>query len=586
MSWKQRTVDCPMSIINSQKANCKNCYKCVRVCPVKSIKVENHQAKIIEHDCIFCGICVLECPQGAKVVPSELEKVKSLLNGEDPVILSLAPSYYGAFDVSDTKKFVGWLKALGFFGVAETSAAAAYVTAEYYELMKKNEQKNIITTSCPSANRLIETYYPSLVDQMAPVVSPMIAHGRLLKQAYPHAKVVFAGPCIAKKEEAQDIRHSSEIDAVLTFEELDAWINACGYVVEKAPPATFLNPSSKILRMYPVAEGILESIRSRAGGDMGDWKLLSVSGKENCQLLCKSLERGELNHCVIELNVCEDGCINGPKTVGDPASRFVKKGQIRSYAAEDCDVFPPLVEDISLGKLFMDCSSKEDLPDEETIRRLLAKIGKDTPEKELNCGSCGYPTCRDKVIAVYQNKAEWNMCVPYMRERAESLSNYVMAQSPEIIVIVNDEMEILEFNAAAERAFRMSRNEAVQKNLYEIFDSTDFQIVFDEKQSIQNKTVEYPEYGITTQQNIVYVPKENVVIGMFRDVTKEVEEEERKFKLRVESMEMAQKVIDKQMVAAQQIAFLLGETTAETKVTLTQLKDMMVKKEGEESEGQ
>ena len=178
------------------------------------------------------------------------------------------------------------------------------------------------------------------------------------------------------------------------------------------------------------------------------------------------------------------------------------------------------------------------------------------------------------------------MCVPYMRERAESLSNYVMAQSPEIIVIVNDEMEILEFNAAAERAFRMSRNEAVQKNLYEIFDSTDFQIVFDEKQSIQNKTVEYPEYGITTQQNIVYVPKENVVIGMFRDVTKEVEEEERKFKLRVESMEMAQKVIDKQMVAAQQIAFLLGETTAETKVTLTQLKDMMVKKEGEESEGQ
>ena len=132
---------------------------CARVCPVKSIKVENHQAKIMAPTIVFfAGSVYWSVPQGAKVVPSELEKVKSLLNGEDPVILSLAPSYYGAFDVSDTKKFVGWLKALGFFGVAETSAAAAYVTAEYYELMKKNEQKNIITTSCPSANRLIETY--------------------------------------------------------------------------------------------------------------------------------------------------------------------------------------------------------------------------------------------------------------------------------------------------------------------------------------------------------------------------------------------------------------------------------------------
>ncbi len=565
-----------MSVIHSEKANCKNCYKCVRVCPVKSIRVENHQAKIIERDCIFCGSCVMGCPQGAKVVSGSTEKVKSLLASGQKVLVSLAPSYYSAFDVTEPEQFAGQLVALGFYGVSETSAAAAYVTAAYYEQMKQGEQKNLITTSCPSANRLIETYYPSLIGQLAPVVSPMIAHGRLLKQEYPDAKVVFVGPCIAKKDEAQDIRHDSEIDAVLTFEELQTWMKDANATLENAQPVKFLNESSKILRMYPIADGILESIKACAGGDLGDWELLSVSGKENCQLLCESLERGELEHCVIELNICEDGCINGPKTVGDPVSRFRKRGQVRRYAQQDCDRFPDLPAQVALGKPFFDRSSKEALPDEQTIRKLLEKIGKDTPEKELNCGTCGYATCRDKVVAVYQNKAEWNMCLPYMRERAESLSNHVLAQSPEIIMIVNEEMDIIEFNTAAQQAFGISRHEALEKNLYELLDASDFERVQETKEAIHNKTVAYPEYGITTQQDILYLENENVVIGMLRDITQEIEEQEQKYKLRMDSMEMAQKVIDKQMVAAQQIAFLLGETTAETKVTLTRLKEMMV----------
>lgn len=574
-----------MSVIHSEKANCKNCYKCVRVCPVKSIRVENHQAKIIERDCIFCGSCVRGCPQGAKVVTSELEKVKSLLTSSHPVILSLAPSYYSAFAFPSPEAFVGQLKALGFYGVSETSHAAAYVTAAYCQHIQKGEQKNIITTSCPSANRLIETYHPSLIGQLAPVVSPMIAHGRLLKQEYPDAKVVFAGPCIAKKDEAQDIRHNSEIDAVLTFDELQQWMQECG-AVPNASPAQFLNASSKILRMYPVADGILESLKACAGEGLGDWEYMSVSGKENCQLLCGALERGELEHCVIELNICEGGCINGPKNVGDSVSRFQKRGQVHRYAKQDCDRFPELPASVPLEKPFFDRSAKDDLPDEETIRKLLEKIGKDTPDKELNCGTCGYATCRDKVIAVYQNKAEWNMCLPYMRERAESLSNHVLAQNPEMIIIVNEDLDIMEFNIAAQKAFGVPRSEAVQKNLYELFDASDFEAVLEKKEALHNKTVAYPEYGITTQQDILYLPNEHVVIGMFRDITKEIEEQQKKYQLRMDSMEMAQKVIDKQMVAAQQIAFLLGETTAETKVTLTRLKEMMVGQEnGAEGNG-
>lgn len=213
---------------------------------------------------------------------------------------------------------------------------------------------------------------------------------------------------------------------------------------------------------------------------------------------------------------------------------------------------------------------------ESVIRSILAKIGKETPEQELNCGACGYASCREKAIAVYQNRAELTMCMPYMKERAESLSNYVLSETPNITIIVDSDMNIIEFNAAAEACFKISRREALEKALYELIDVSDFQFVFESKQSITNKKVHYREYNITTEQSIIYIEKENIAMGIFRDITKEEKELENRYHLRVETMEMAQKVIDKQMVAAQQIASLLGETTAETKVTLTKLKNMIV----------
>mgnify|MGYP002797816018 FL=1 len=241
-----------MSIIGLKKANCKNCYRCVKVCPVKSIRVADGQATIIERSCILCGTCLERCPQNAKTLISHLDTVQSMLNAGDQVILSIAPSYYGCFHVTDAQKFAGAVKALGFFGVSETSEGAAYVSAEYHKLMQENKMKNIVTTCCPSFNSLVEMYHPSIVDQLAPVVSPMIDHARLLKQRFPGARVVFCGPCIAKIAEAEDVRHNNEVDAVLTFEDLIAMFRASGVSVETAEPASFLNGSSKILRMYPI----------------------------------------------------------------------------------------------------------------------------------------------------------------------------------------------------------------------------------------------------------------------------------------------------------------------------------------------
>ncbi|MBS6861674.1 MAG: 4Fe-4S dicluster domain-containing protein, partial [Clostridiales bacterium] len=426
------------SIIGLKKANCKNCYRCVKVCPVKSIRVADGQATIIDRSCILCGTCLERCPQNAKTLISHRDVVERYLSSGDNVILSIAPSYYGCFHIQDPKRFAGAVKALGFFGVSETSEGAAYVTAEYHRLIQENKMKNIITTCCPSFNRLVELYHPGLIDQLAPVVSPMIAHARLLKQRFPGSRVVFCGPCIAKIDEADDVRHCNEVDAVLTFEDLIAMLHDKGVSIETAEPASFLNGSSKILRMYPVNEGILASLRQL--GDTGDWRFLSVSGTTESKDLCEALEAGELEHCVIEVNACRDGCVNGPAAGVKAHERFSSSVSVRNYALEDCDEYPTLRDSIPMHKTFLDRSPKEEIPDEDTIRAILAKIGKNGPEDELNCGSCGYPTCRAKAIAVFQGKAELEMCVPFMKERAESFANCLLAETPNITIMVDEEL--------------------------------------------------------------------------------------------------------------------------------------------------
>lgn len=564
-----------MSVIGLKKANCKNCYKCLKVCPVKSIRVVNEQAQIIDDDCLLCGTCLANCPQNAKTLTSSLDQVKEMLASGEKVAVSLAPSFLGSFSLEKPGQMAAALKKLGFCAVSETAQGAAYVTAQYHDLMVENKMKNIITTCCPSINRLIELYHPEVVEYMAPVVSPMIASARLIKQALGKGvKVVFVGPCIAKIDEAADIRHDTDVDAVLTFEDIEQWFREEGIVPGQCEDASFLNASSKILRMYPVTSGILESLKAR--GDCNNYRMITVDGIQECIALFSSMAKGELDHCFVEVNACKGGCVNGPAKTKGEETRFRAALDVENYAREDAGDYPAVDEEIPMGKRFFDRSRHEKLPDEDTIRSILAKIGKESPEQELNCGACGYNSCREKAIAVYLNKAELTMCVPYMKERAESLSNYVLSETPNITIMVDDEMNIIEFNKAAEECFKISRREALEKGLFELIDSSDFQFVLETKQPITNKKVHYKEYGITTEQSIIYIDKQNIVMGIFKDITKEEREQENLYDLRVETMEMAQKVIDKQMVAAQQIASLLGETTAEPKVTLTKLKNMIV----------
>lgn len=567
-----------MSIIGLQKANCKNCYKCIKVCPVKSIRLASEQAQIIEADCILCGKCLNTCPQNAKTLSSDLDKVKGFLKNGKRVIFSLAPSYYTSFDFDDERKLLGAFQRLGIFGTAQTADGAAYVTAEYHKLIKAHEMENIITTCCPTVNDLVEKYYPELIPYLAPVVSPMIAHGRLLKETYGHdAKVVFVGPCIAKKAEADDIRHETEIDAVLTFHDMHMWLEQEEICVNNCEPADFLRGDSEILRLYPIAGGIIKTLKRREGGDLPHYNIMSIDGIDNCKDVLDAIRAGQITGSFIEINACVSGCINGPARVSSAHDRFTGRIRIKEHVHTTGDGYPALTNVIPMHKGFVDRTDKREIPSEEVIRSILQKIGKDSPAQELNCGSCGYATCRDKAIAVYQGKAELTMCMPFMRQRAESLSNVVLTETPNITIIVDEDLNIVEYNAAAEKAFGVSRAAALTKGLYEILDPADTLAVFDSRQPIFDKKITVDAYHKTFLESIVYIKEGNYCMGIFKDITEEEALKEKSQKLRMDTVDMAQKVIDKQMVVAQEIASLLGETTAETKVTLTKLKDMIAR---------
>lgn len=568
-----------MKFIGFKEAQCRNCYKCVRICDVKAITVRDEQAQIMNDQCILCGHCLEACPQNAKTVISDLDRVKGYLRDKIPTVISLAPAYLGILKYRDPGQVVTALLKLGFTMVRETAEGAAIVTNEYDKLLTEGSMENIITTCCPSVNDLIEIYYPSLTKYMAPVVSPMIAHGMLLKKELgSHVKTVFLGPCIAKRREAEsDIRTSGYIDAVINFAELEEWLLEENISILDQEINSFSNKDPKVNRLYPISSGILSSVlASKKSTD--SYRKFYVHGMKNCIELLTSMEKGEVSGCFIEVNMCNGGCIKGPLADTKNISRFKVKLDMEEANPKTPveDNYYDSSKELNFYKPFYSRALKDKVPKEEEINKILQKIGKYKPEDELNCGACGYPSCRDKATAVYHGKAELTMCIPYMHEKARSMANVVLETTPNIILMVDSDLRIVEFSGAAERYFGISKAKAKDMYLYELVDPTDFLEVLQNKESIMGKKVEYKEKGLVTLQNIVYVPEQNAILGIFQDVTKDEEQNRQAYQVKMDTIEMAQKVIDKQMLVAQQIAGLLGETTAETKVTLTKLRDTIL----------
>lgn len=575
-----------IEIIDFKATKCKHCYKCVRYCEVKAIQVKDERAVIMPDKCILCGHCLKICPQSAKTLKSDLDLVKGFIARGDRVVVSIAPAYMGLLKYKTIGQVRSALIRLGFEDVRETSEGAAFVTAEYARLLEEHTMENIITTCCPSVNDLVEIYYPELVPYLAPVVSPMIAHGKLLKEELGRdVRVVFLGPCIAKKKESLDMRHQGFIDAVLNFNDINRWLDEENIVIEDCEDMPFTRFDPKVNRLYPVTNGVVSSVLATEPEKDG-YRKFYVHGVSNCIDLCKSMARGEIKGCFIEMNMCSGGCIKGPTVNDESISRFkVKLDMEEAIAREPASgkAMEPVWEKVSFRKRFVDRSPKDPMPTEEQIREILRMTNKTRPEDELNCGACGYPTCREKAIAVFQKKAELNMCIPFMHDKAESFANLVMETSPNVVLIVDEDMKILEYSAVGEKYFGKTRKEALDMYLYEFIDPTDFQWVFDTHQNIHGKKVTYTEYGVTMLQNIVYIKKENAVLATFIDITAQEEKARQDYETKLATADLAQKVIHKQMMVAQEIAGLLGETTAETKTTLTKLCQSLLD-DGNESE--
>ena len=562
-----------MPIIDFKAAMCKHCYKCVRGCEVKSIMIRDGHAYIMPNRCILCGECMQICPQSAKRLSSELSKVKEFIGEKVPTILSLSSSYIGLFHYKKRGQVKAALKKLGFAEVRDTAEGAALVTEEYVKLLEQGTMKNIITTACPSVVDLIEIHYPELIDNLSPVLMPSGVHARMLKKAYgDQAKIVFAGPCIAEKKEARTVRQEGCLDAVLTFEELNKWLEEEGIRIEDCEEEEFEEKHLGANLRYPVSGGLLTAVAA-AKRQKDNYRKLYVSGVKDCLEVCEAMKTGEVKGCFIEMNVCHGGCINGPAT-GQTVSTFKIKLDLEELLPKekaDLSSLGSMAENIPMARHFADHSQKEKLPTKEELESILEKTGKTRPEQELNCGACGYPTCREKAVAVYQKKAEVNMCIPYLFDRAKSMSHLVMETSPNMIMVIDENLKILECSSAVEKYFNKKRKEMRGRQLGAFINTEDVEQVFATHESIHSKKVTYPEHGLTTLQNLAYIPKGKLVIATFIDVTKDEELARVEHEKRVETMELAQKVIYKQMMVAQEIAGLLGETTAETKTTLTKL---------------
>ena len=546
-----------------KKSNCKNCYKCIRHCPVKSIRFSGNQAHIIADECVLCGQCFVVCPQNAKEIRSEVEKVKVLLQSGDPVYASVAPSFIANYDGIGINAIRDTLKKLGFADAEETALGATQVKTEYERILREENRDILISSCCHSVNLLIQKYFPKELPYLADVVTPMQAHCKDIKRRVPNAKCVFIGPCVAKKDEAD--YSDGIVDAVLTYEELSAWLKDMNIQIE----AAYDKEENSHARLFPTTGGILKTMVQNIDG----YAYVAIDGIENCIKTLRDIEDGKIHHCFIEMSACVGSCSDGPvlkKNHHSPVKGYL---DVVNYAGEkDFDIAQPDVFEMKHSFEVIELSAE--MPTEAEITETLRQMGKFEPSQELNCGSCGYNTCREKAIAIYQGKAEISMCLPFLKDKAESFSDAIAKNTPNGLIVLNEKLEVQQINAAAQRIMNIrSASDVLGDGVVRILDPRIFLEVLNTGRGVYNKRTYLAEYKRYVEQTVVYDKDSRMLICIMSDVTDEENEREKKENIRQQTVEVADKVVDKQMRIVQEIASLLGETAAETKIALSKLKE-------------
>ena len=413
-----------MPVVSTIKEKCRRCYTCVRKCPAKAIKVEDGQAKVLKERCIACGSCIKVCHQEAKAVRDSRPTVKDLFWNSEEVVACLAPSFPAAFPEAKPGQVIAAVKALGFSKVMEVAFGAELVARAHARFFRRCKDQLVIASTCPALVLYIRQYFPSLVSSLAPIVSPMVAMGRLVKRSYcPGASVVFIGPCIAKKEEIEDPNVAGDVDAILTFIELESMLQEAGIAMEKQPESLPDGPLPRLGRIFPVPGGLLRSAAMKE--DICQNQILVTEGKEACTQILNEVLRGAVEAKFLDLLFCE-GCINGPAFPNE-LSVFARKERVTNYVQASLaggGEEKHLADMAQYGKVDMKrtfTANDQRLPNPSMaiIREILRRTNKITAEDELNCGACGYNSCQEKASAVYWGLAENEMCLPYLIDQLE-----------------------------------------------------------------------------------------------------------------------------------------------------------------------
>ena len=559
--------------LDFKSARCKNCYKCLKECPVKAIRIVNNQAKIIETRCILCGKCTLVCPQNAKEVHSELSEIKALVNAKK-VIASVAPSFISNFNVPGFSAMRNALKQAGFYDAEETARGARAVADEYERLLAEGRYKNFITSCCPSVNRAISLYYQDALKYLAPVESPAVVHARILKEENPGCSIVFIGPCIAKKKEC---RESGLFDGVLTFEELEELFEELDIQPEDTKEAE--NQYWNRARVFPVSTGVIKTLKNPSA----DYEYIAVDGASRCREVLEEIDR--LEGIFVELNTCQGACVNGPCTLNREDSSIISNARVRKYTAKNSwgELLPEKDENVSLFCEHSRINTNDRQPSDEEIRKILEETDKYGPEDELDCGACGYSSCREKAWAVANGYADVEMCLPYMRERAENLSGEIIENSPNGIVVIDSSFRVVDIN---DKASQLLGIEQFREKADSIIDLTgndpDIIEALAEKRNLKLEELLIPATGSYVEFSLNHMKDHNMIFATMKDITEEVHYNEKLDKLTDETIAAADAVIKKQMRTAQEIASLLGETTAESKIALMKLKEILLIDEEDE----
>ena len=549
------------------KNNCQDCYKCVRQCPVKAIKIEDNSAQIVPDLCVVCGKCYKVCPVRAKQDRDDVTRAKNLIAAKEKVYVSLAPSWVAEFNNLTKEQLLTAIEMLGFAGVAETALGAEEVSAHIADFLSEKKEGVFLSTACPSFVEYINKYQPELNANLTPVMSPLLAHCKMMRKEFGEdIKIVFVGPCIAKKIEAD--RNSDILNVSISFRDLRHWFREKGinyHNVEPRKGIDFVQKHASKGRYYPIEGGMIETIKHY--GKTDNVYMMQLTGLDNIKRELSNIN-GDVHKkpIFIECLACDGGCVNGPCT-RQQKSGFEKRLCVLNDVEQEREfVLEDKKEDIA--KTYDIAPVNDKKYDDEQIKRVLELLGKHSIDDEINCNGCGYDNCRNFAKAVLAGKAEIDMCVSHIKQRAQKKANALLKCIPSPIVIVNSKLSIVEYNDQFVQAFWQDdehsdlydKNNLIGANLRDFIGFTNLfsaslelgEDVKRENTKFNNKVYDVMVFNIEPKQ---------VVGGVIEDVTK-VEIKREKI------AEKAKEVIEKNLATVQQIACTLGEHMAETEVLL------------------